>query len=199
MKHKKVRKKGHENVSFFKQFMTNPLEVGSVIPSSGALSEAMLRNIDFESLNNVVELGPGTGSFSRRLTSKLTADTNYYAVESNPHFCQIIKKDFPNIKLINDYAENLSQHVPDLRKQVDLIVSGLPFSFMTLETIDRTLLEIYSLLKEGGELRLFTYLHALYLPKIRYLLNELQSNYLYVNKKFVGLNIPPAFVISCQK
>ena len=54
-----------EKLLFFKNFIKNPRQIGSITPSSNILSEKMVDQIDFNKAKYIVELGPGTGSYTR--------------------------------------------------------------------------------------------------------------------------------------
>ncbi len=55
-----------EKILFFKQFIENPRQIGSITPSSNKLSNKMIEQIDFKKARYVIELGPGTGSYTRK-------------------------------------------------------------------------------------------------------------------------------------
>ena len=57
--------------SFLVNFVKHPLRNASVAPSSRIAARNMLRGIDVKALTHVVELGPGTGSFTRELYDRL--------------------------------------------------------------------------------------------------------------------------------
>ena len=59
--------------SFLVNFVKHPLRNASVAPSSRIAARNMLRGIDVNALTHVVELGPGTGSFTRELHDRLPA------------------------------------------------------------------------------------------------------------------------------
>ncbi len=188
-----------DKLKFFKQFIKNPLEVGSIVPSSSALALAMLGDIDLGRLDCIVEYGPGTGSFTRHLFARKRPDCRYIAIEPNVAFRRHLEDSFPGIEVVEDRAEHLLRHLPELAGNVDLVVSGLPFSLMPWQSVEQTLLETIQLLKNGGCFRTFVYHHTYYLPKIRLLRQRLYADYAHVAKKSVFSNVPPAIVIKCVK
>src|SRR5579871_2233376 len=52
---------------FFRRWLANPLQMGSVIPSSAALCERIVRHTQRAANEAVLELGAGTGVVSRAL------------------------------------------------------------------------------------------------------------------------------------
>ena len=58
-------------IVFFKRFIAKPGQIGSVMPSSRYLVKNMLSHTDWSKINNVAELGAGTGVVTSRLLTKL--------------------------------------------------------------------------------------------------------------------------------
>src|ERR1041385_3438460 len=54
-----------ERFRFLGSFLREPARVGSFVPSSPALAQAMLRGCDLRNARTVVEFGAGTGAFTR--------------------------------------------------------------------------------------------------------------------------------------
>jgi len=97
-------------IKFLIEYFKSPRTVGAVAPSSQRLSEKMIKNIDFENLNCIVEYGPGTGVFTNKLAESKKKDTTLLLLEYNKEFCKQLEKrynGYDNIILINDSAENV--------------------------------------------------------------------------------------------
>ena len=75
---------GLAGLRFLGQFITHPTSIGAIWPSSPALAAAMLESLPLESARVVVELGPGTGSFTEFILPRIGPDGAYLAVEKNP-------------------------------------------------------------------------------------------------------------------
>ena len=54
-----------EKITFFKNFIKKPKQIGSITPSSNYLSKKMVEQIDFNNAETILELGPGTGCYTR--------------------------------------------------------------------------------------------------------------------------------------
>ena len=54
--------------------------VGSVLPSSRFLSKKMLQPIQFATANVIVELGPGTGVFTKALLKAMPQDSQLLVI-----------------------------------------------------------------------------------------------------------------------
>jgi phospholipid N-methyltransferase len=186
-------------LGFLRQFAGNPTEVGAILPSSSWLANAMMRDLDLAKMRLVVEYGPGTGAFTKRLKRRLPADVRYVAFEPNAAFQQHLKVLYPDMDVVLDYAENIGAHLGDQRGQVDLVISGLPFSMMDWKIVEKTLRETHDNLRPGGHFRTFVYHHTMPLPKIRRMMRMLEKDYAQVSIDSSLRNVPPAKVIRCVK
>ena len=184
---------------FLKQFLKNPMEVGSLIPSSKHLANAMLDGLCREQINSVVEYGPGNGTFTSFLNANLKPDAQLFAVEPNNYFADQIQLNFPRATVIRDYADRTSSYIGAKEGHIDLVVSGLPFSLMEWESVERTILETHSILKSGGIFRTFVYCHMNQYWKIRKLRMSIEGLFSETSYRTVVRNFPPAFVITCVK
>ena len=72
--------------SFLREFFKANRMVGSVLPSSRFLSGKMLAPIDFSKSKVVVELGPGTGVFTKALLKAMPQDSQLLVIELNEAF-----------------------------------------------------------------------------------------------------------------
>lgn len=185
--------------SFLKQFVMNPFEVGSLIPSSRWLAASMLENLPTKDFNSVIEYGPGNGSFTSIIYQRLGPQAQFITVEPNNFFAEQIQTQFPKAIVVRDYADRVGFYLGENRGAVDLVVSGLPFSLMDWSTIEKTITETAQILRPGGHFRTFVYCHMNYYWKIRELKKLLQGHFAETTYVSVYRNFPPAFVIKCRK
>ena len=89
----------NDKIVFFKNFIKNPRQIGSIIPSSEKLSKKMVEQIDFENANFIVKLGPGVGCFTKKILNNKSKSTKYIAFEKNSDMRSIIRKKFEDIEL----------------------------------------------------------------------------------------------------
>lgn len=119
-----------DNFKFALNFLRNPLRNASFVPSSALASRAMLEGINFSAIDSVVELGPGTGVFTREILKRCQPDTKILLLEVEESYVKMLREQFGGKVII----ERASAHLLDALlakhriKQVGLIVSGLPFS-----------------------------------------------------------------------
>jgi len=122
------------SLEFFKGFLKNPKEVGSVIPSSRFLTRRTLECGDVRRARVIVELGPGTGVLTRHALEHMRPDAKLVAIEISEDFVEVLRKDFPDPRVYVHHGsateiEAALAKVGETR--ADLVMSGIPFS--TLE------------------------------------------------------------------
>ena len=180
---------------FLKEFFKEKKTVGAISPSSKHLGKKMLENIDFKKTKIIVELGPGTGVFTRMLTSKLADDGKILLFELHDGFYENLKKEFSQDKrviIINDSAENIGKHLKEHNlNQVDVVLSSLPLTNFNNKLVMGILKQSHQYLTQSG----------LYI-QFQYSLNAqkaLKKVFNTVRISFTPRNIPPAFVYTCTK
>ncbi len=182
------------NIVFLKQGIQNLRTVGSVVRSSPSLCRAMVRPIDFQKANVIVELGAGDGVITRQILKRMKPNSKLLIFEVNEAFCAKIKHNIQDKRciLVEDSAANLVEH---LRRhevtQVDYIISAIPFVVLPDELAEEIIESCKKVLCPSG---LFIQMH--YSLFIRRLYIKIFGNIKY---KFIPFNIPPAFVFVCKK
>jgi phospholipid N-methyltransferase len=142
----------------------------------------------------IVELGAGTGAFTKQILSRLPATGMILAFEINHQLAEhlrmtILDRRFTVIEddatLIGEYLSRLSP------RRADCIVSGLPLGDFTRAKRQRLLSAIRTSLDDDG----------LYI-QFQYLLASLLHIRTMFDARIVGYelrNIPPAFLYECRK
>ena len=176
---------------FLGNFIKNPRQIGSIIPSSKRLSKKMAEQIDYNNANFIVELGPGIGPYTEIILKNKRTSTGYIAFEKNEDMSKILKNKFPKITLYNKAEEMSSIMKQNNIKNVDYIISGLPFTVLEKNIRNTILNQVYDNLEKGGKFITFQYSLDLY----RYLKNT----YNKLEVKLVPINIPMAFIYICTK
>ena len=180
--------------SYFKHFLKEKKMIGSISPSSTYLAEKMLENVDFENSKTIIEIGPGTGVFTKKIIEKLSPDCKFIVFELNTTFYESLHSEIsdPRVILINDSAENLNKHLIKLGlTNTDFILSSLPLSNFPLRFIVRLLKQFNAALTSNGKYIQFQY--SLGAKGI------IERNFSNVEISFTPLNLPPAFIYTCSK
>ncbi len=180
-----------EKITFFKNFIHNPRQIGSIIPSSKKLSKKMAEQINYNKAKCIIELGPGVGPYTEIILAKKEDSTRYVAFEKNEDMTKILKKKFPEIT-IYEKAEEMTKIVQknDINN-IDYIISGLPFTVLEKDIRQTILNQIYDNLEKGGKFITFQYSLDLY--------KYLKEKYSTLKIKLVPINIPMAYIYVCTK
>src|SRR3954471_18787165 len=84
---------GHKRL-FFANFLRHPLKVGAALPSSTHLIRRILRPIDWNQNNVIVEYGPGLGTVTAQILKRMNPHSVLIAIENNREFVKILRQDF---------------------------------------------------------------------------------------------------------
>ncbi len=188
-------------IKFIKHFILNPIEVGSVIPSSRSLAKVITETADLSHKRCVVEFGPGTGVFTCEITKRVPADAVSFAIEINEDFVKEIHRKCPEALVYHASAQTVQKILSDYNvKKCDCIISSLPWTGFS-ESLQSELMDIsFDILNPGGIFLTFEYVYNQFLPGGRRYDKILKNRFSSVKKtKVVWKNFPPAFVYSCEK
>lgn len=179
------------NKEFFSEFLKQGKNIGAVAPSSKFLVKKMVEPIDFTNVKCIVEYGPGTGIITHELLRLMPSDSLLLAFEINTEFCERLNqiKD-PRLKVISDSAEKLEEYLSEYKiKEVDYIVSSLPFAMIPNTIVDAILAVSTKVLNKKGAYIQYQYSLNAY--------KRLKNIFKNVDLNFTPMNIPPAFVFTC--
>jgi phospholipid N-methyltransferase len=165
------------------------------------LAALMTADMGLESAHTVVELGPGTGVFTRAICERVPAEALVLAVEIDPRMVALLEPRFPRVRIVNGSAEHLDQWLADAgRSKADAILSGLPWAGFPEELQRRLLAAAVGALRPGGRFATFAYSHAAWLPPGRRFRALLAASFGSVEvTRVVWPNLPPAFVYRCTR
>lgn len=180
-----------ERIAFFLRFIQEPKKIGSITPSSSYLVRRMLGGLAWDELTTIVELGAGTGVFTRFIATHKPMTCRVLVIEQDAAMRQALQRKHPSF-LHGSHAEQMAPLLESYRLgPVDCIVSGLPFAAFSAELREAVLAAVWQSLKPGGVFIAFQYS-----LQLRPLLNRCFRG---VEVSFVLLNLPPAFVYVCKK
>lgn len=180
-------------IEFFKESVKNLKTVGTITRSSKYLCQGMIKHVDFDNAKVIVELGAGDGVITKHILAAMHPNTKLLAFEVNKAFCDLIRQiDDPRLIVVEDSAENIQHYLDQIgAKEIDYVVSAIPFVSLPDELGYDIISKCRDLLKNGGR---FIQVHYSLLAKKLYtkIFGEVDIN-------FVPVNIPPAFVLVCEK
>jgi phosphatidylethanolamine/phosphatidyl-N-methylethanolamine N-methyltransferase len=173
-----------DHLLFLRSWISRPLQVAAVAPSSRWLAAAITAEVPRQ--GEVLELGPGTGAFTRALLRHGVDERALTLVERNPDFAALLRARFPAATVLERDASIL----PIGRSGFGAAVSGLPLLSMPAAQVGRILAAAFASLAEDAPLFQFTYGPRCPVPE-----NILHGLGLAASfRRFVPLNLPPASV-----
>ncbi len=180
-------------MEFFKEGLKNLKTVGTITRSSKFLCTKIVGMSQLEGTTCVVELGAGDGIMTEHILRALPEDARLFAFEINPNFCRLLQQiDDPRLIVVEDSAEHLKQYTADHGfDQIDVVFSALPLVVLPDEVAQQIVQTCYDSLKPRGQ---YFQVHYSLLERKRY--KRVFGN---VNVRFQLLNLPPAFILTCNK
>ena len=123
-------------LAFFVGFLREPQQVGSLVPSSRHLECRIIEAAELSEARLVVELGPGTGGTTLAILRQLRPDAKVLTIEMSQHFVNLLN-DIEDPRLINHNGN--AENLPEILAKhgltsPDVVISGIPFSTMPVET-----------------------------------------------------------------
>jgi phospholipid N-methyltransferase len=187
-------------VAFLTAVLRSPATVGAVAPSSPQLAARLAAVVPRVGEPVVVELGPGTGSVTTAIESRLAGRGRHVAVEIDPELANYLRAQYAGIEvLIGDAAELERLFAEHQVTAVDAVVSGLPWSLIDTD-VQRAIIDATARsLRPGGCFTTFAYVHALSMTQARQFRMLLGEIFLEVlTTRTVWWNLPPAVTYVCR-
>jgi phosphatidylethanolamine/phosphatidyl-N-methylethanolamine N-methyltransferase len=173
---------------FFRAFACSPRSVGAIAPSGADLANLITSEINAGS-GPVLELGPGTGVFTKALLERGVSESDLTLIEYGSDFMRLLQVRFPRARVLwMDAAWMGSYNL--FEKPLGAVVSGLPLLNFSAGKVAAILAATFSKLRDGGAFYQFTYGMQCPVPKAQ--LDELGLKASCMGR--VLLNVPPASV-----
>jgi len=202
---------------FFSQFTENFTTTGAIAPSSPLLGKAITDPLSLRSFRpiQVLEVGPGTGAFTRQIVKHLRSGDRLEIYELNTRFCEYLRQKLPwewfQAKGIQCRLHNADVRDIERDLQYDYVVCGLPFNNFEPELVSEILAVLIDRLATNGVFSYFEY-NLSHEFKSKFLKSKDRQRMLRVGKivrsfidqhqfgyRQVWLNLPPARARYCQK
>lgn len=186
-----IRTRIQDNFLFLSRFLSSPGIIGSVTPSSKFLAKQMIHAVPWNQVYHVAELGAGTGAITKYIQEARRKDTKVMLFEQDARLRHKLQTQYAGCSCYEDCRELEAALRSENIKQLDCILSGLPFFNFPQEVRDRLVGQIVASLRPGGLFIAFQYSQQMK--------KQLSEHFEIEQIKFVPLNIPPAFVYICRK
>ncbi|WP_245586667.1 class I SAM-dependent methyltransferase [Pleomorphomonas oryzae] len=175
-------------VRFFRSWLTDPLRVAAIAPSGQALARMMTREI-FPG-GPILELGPGTGVFTRAILGRGVPESDLTLIEYGADFVRMLEDRFPAARVLEMDATHLVHHQIYAGTPVEAVVSGLPLLSIPARKVMSILAGAFTYLRPNGGFYQFTYGPRCPVPAV--VLDRLGLRATRIGRAV--LNIPPAAV-----
>lgn len=178
---------------FARNFLKHPKMLGSVIPSSRYLIRQVLQHVDWERGRVFVEYGPGVGTFTTEILSRMRPDARLVVFETNEEFVQFLRASVtdPRLVVVHDSAAEIEPVLARLGHDgADYVLSGIPFSTMPGEVRSGILQATRRALRPGGAFLVYQFSGSV--------LRHLQREFGYVEHGFEPRNVLPARWFRCE-
>ncbi|MGH9488473.1 MAG: class I SAM-dependent methyltransferase [Terriglobales bacterium] len=152
---------------FYSQFRRHFHTTGAIAPSGGALAgeiTAPLAQAEGRKPLRVLEVGAGTGVFTRAILRRLGAGDRLDICEVNRAFEPLLEARLEQAR-VEERGIACKIHFEDICSwtpcsEYDFIISGLPLNNFAPELVERILMLYSALLLPGGVLSYFEYLYV---------------------------------------
>ena len=177
--------------TWLRTYLKHPLQLGALFPSGPSLGALMVEHIKPDQHLPILELGAGSGSFTRALLAKGIPEEDLILVEQSQDFANYLETSFPRAKVICGDATNVVEILSQSGiHQCAEIVSGIPL-YSIGSALRRIICnEALKLLKLGGSLAQVSYIPRCSIPNDIIIAHSARKTYCGM----VLNNIPPAFV-----
>lgn len=176
---------------YLRHCLKNPRQMGSVTASSRFLARKMVKHVDFEQAEVIVELGGGDGAITREIFKHKKPHTKLIIIEKNEKLAAHLRLKFPDAEVINDDAAHLAILIEEHGGKIDYVISGLPFACFSQEIRIKIFAQVEKILQKNGLFIAFQY------SKI--LDKDFREYFEITDLGFTLFNLPPAFVYNCAK
>ncbi len=141
---------------FFRAWVADPRRVCAISPSGPALAALMTSEIS-PAIGPVLELGAGTGVFTRALIARGLDEADLTLVEAGADFARLLSMRYPRARILHTDATRLAQR--DLYPAFSLgaVISGLPLLSMNSRQVMGVLNGAFCYMRPDGAFYQFTY------------------------------------------
>jgi phospholipid N-methyltransferase len=183
-----------QRLLFALNFFRHPFMLGSIWPSSRYLVDEVLRPIDWERAQVIVEYGPGVGTITAEILGRMRPDAHLIAIETNEAFVKVLRSWFsdsdPRLHVVNESAADVGSILKRLNLPLaQYVVSGIPLGSMPEALRADIVAKTRLALAPGGQFLVYQFTSRV--------LPVLQRTFEDVSRSVEKRNIPPAHLFVC--
>ena len=172
---------------FFRRWLANPLQMGSIVPSSAALCRRIAAQTRYAEDEAVLELGAGTGVVSKALLQGGLPADRLFVVEIVRDMATHLRAQLPGAHVIEGDARRLPALIPsEWHGKIGTVVVGIPLVLLPVEEQRRFIDAIEAVAPKRGFI-LYSYCVTSPLP-------YKQHGLVPKREAWTPMNFPPASV-----
>lgn len=183
-----------ETLKFFSAFLRHPKMIGSVIPTSDTVIEAMLARVNWAETRLFVEYGPGMGTFTRPILERLHPDASIVVIDTCPSFVAHLKASIndPRLRVVHGSAADVEMilRTHNGSAQADYVLSGLPLSTLPPGVAEQIAEGTARALRSGGSFLVYQY--------SGWFIRLLEPWFGRIERGLVWRNIPPCVIAEAR-
>ena len=179
-----------ERRRFLRSFLATPRVVGAVLPTSRRTVRDTLDMASLGAARCVLELGAGTGPYTREILPRLGPEGRLVSFEVDPALAEALARALPDprLKVVADSAANLEAHLEGQRPEV--IVSAIPFTSLQSTERQKILTAASRALADDGVMLVLQY--------SPFMQRNLERTFGSVERRISPRNVPPAVLFACR-
>ena len=182
---------GHSSAAnpgmFFRRWLANPLQMGSIVPSSAALCQRIVRQTRRTGDELILELGAGTGVISQALLAGGIPAERLTVVEIVPDMAEHLRRVLPGVTVIEGDARALPDLIPaHWHGRIGTVVCGIPLVLLP-KVEQRRFIDAIEAVAPGRGFLHYSYCATSPLPWKHHALTAKRE-------EWTPLNFPPASV-----
>jgi len=172
---------------FFRRWLANPLQMGSIVPSSRALCTRLATHTHYGPDEAVLELGAGTGVISQTLLQAGLPASRLFVVEIVRDMANHLRAELPGAHVIEGDARALPDLIPpEWHGRIGTVVVGIPLVLLPVPE-QRRFIDAIEAVAPGRGFILYSYCVTSPLPSEKHGLTAKRE-------AWTPLNFPPASV-----
>src|SRR5476651_637607 len=102
---------------FFKRFLTRPMQVASIIPSSKQLIRRVSSKFDFSEPRIIAEYGPGEGCHTREIVLRMHPKSTLLLFELDSEFADHLRHQFRHDHRVHVINTSANEILAELKKR----------------------------------------------------------------------------------
>jgi phosphatidylethanolamine/phosphatidyl-N-methylethanolamine N-methyltransferase len=172
---------------FFRRWMANPLQMGSIVPSSPALCRRIVAHTRYAPDEAVIELGAGTGVISQALLRHGLPPERLFVVEIVRDMARHLRQELPGAHVLEGDARCLPELIPtQWHGKIGTVIVGIPLVLLPVPE-QRRFIDAIHAVAPGRSFILLSYCVTSPLPYKKHKLDVKRE-------AWTPLNFPPASV-----